>query len=523
MTVRNSVTPRAASTVNSYDLETDVLVVGYGAAGAAAAFEAAHTGAQVLVVDRAGGPGGASAMSGGEIYLGGGTPIQIACGYDDTPEAMAAFLKAALGTGADTAKIDEYCAGSVEHFQWLVDRGVPFKPSMWDAPTWVPPTDDGLMWLGENSWPFTELAHPAPRGHRPTANDFGGKLLMECLTAAAESAGATAQFDTYVTALIVADGDAADLASGDADQTAGRHPAVAPRVVGVVARRYGKELTIRARRGVVLTTGGFVDNDPMLADHAPELLGHTKVSAGTDDGSGIRMAQALGAAVRHMNAGQIGMSLIPGLAARGMVVNGLGRRFINEDTYPGRIGQSALYRNNMGGSWAGTDTAVWVIVDETGFEDVPEPQRWGVQPTHVAETPSELEELTGLPTGSLVGTIRRYNELATAGEDLDHHKSPRWLRPLVPPLAAIDVKAGIRPPAESGDRRGTGASVFTLGGLHTDIEGHVLDLDARPIPGLFAAGRAASGLHGFGYISGTSLGDGTFFGRRAGTAAARNA
>ncbi|MBL1078477.1 FAD-dependent oxidoreductase [Nocardia sp. 2] len=502
MTVRNSVTPRAAGEVSHFDIETDVLIVGYGAAGASAAYEAAHAGARVLIVDRSGGPGGASAMSGGEIYLGGGTPIQQACGYDDTPEAMAAFLSAALGSGADVAKIEEYSAGSVDHFHWLVDRGVPFKPSMWDAPTWVPPTDDGLMWLGENSWPFVELAKPAPRGHRPTANDFGGKLLMECLTEAAESAGAETLFDTYVTTLVVGD-----------DNT----------VVGAVARQYGRELTIRARRGVILTTGGFVDNDAMLEAYAPELLGHTKVSAGTDDGSGIRMAQALGAAVRHMSAGQVGISLIPGLAARGMVVNALGHRFINEDTYPGRIGQSALYRNNMGGSWAGDDTAVWVIVDEEGFEEVPEPQRWGVRPTHVAETAAELEELTGLPAGSLTATLTRYNEFATAGADLDHHKAPRWLRPLTAPFAAIDVKAGVRPPSEAGDRRGTGASVFTLGGLHTDLDGHVLDHDGGPIPGLFAAGRAANGLHGFGYISGTSLGDGTFFGRRAGTAAARNA
>lgn len=500
MTVRNSVTPRAAAAVSKYDIETDVLVVGYGAAGASAAFEAALAGARVLVVDRAGGAGGASAMSGGEIYLGGGTPIQAACGFDDTPEDMAAFLTAALGPSADPAKIAEYSAGSVEHFHWLVDRGVPFKPTMWDAPTWVPPTDDGLMWLGENSWPFTELAKPAPRGHRPTANDFGGKLLMECLTDAAESAGAETLFDTYVTNLVVAE-----------DRT----------VVGVVARRYGKEFTIRAHRGVVLTTGGFVDNDAMLADHAPQLLGHTKVSAGTDDGSGIRMAQALGAGVRHMGAGQVGMSLIPGLAARGMVVNARGQRFMNEDTYPGRIGQAALFRQNMGGAWAGGDTAVWVIVDEDGFEDVPEPQRWGVQPTHVAETPEELEQLTGLPAGSLVDAILRYNEFAVHGSDLDFHKAQRWLRPLTPPLAAIDVKAGVRPPSESGDRRGTGASVFTLGGLHTDIDGHVLDVNCDPIGGLFAAGRAANGLHGFGYISGTSLGDGTFFGRRAGTAAAR--
>ncbi|WP_227980569.1 FAD-dependent oxidoreductase [Nocardia spumae] len=491
MPVHHSVTPRPASEIAHYDIDTDVLVVGYGCAGAAAAFEAATAGARVLVLDRAGGPGGSSAMSGGEIYLGGGTPIQRACGFDDTPEDMAAYLGAALGPGADEAKIADYCEHSVEHFHWLVARGVPFKPSLWDAPAWVPPTDDGLMWLGENSWPFTEIARPAPRGHRPTANDFGGRLLMDCLASAAESAGITTLFDTAATTVIRAD-----------DGT----------VVGVVARRYGREVTIRARRGCVLTTGGFVDNDDMLAAHAPALLGHTKVSAGTDDGSGIRMAQAAGAAVRHMATGQVGISLVPGLAARGILVNDKGFRFVNEDTYPGRIGQAALFTQGM---------RVWVVLDEEAFEAVPEAERWGVRPTHVAETAGELGELMDLPPGALTATVTRYNEFASAGADPDQHKSPRWLRPLRAPLAAIDVRAGMRPPSESGDRRGTGASVFTLGGLHTDHDGRVLDLDGAPIPGLFAAGRAAVNLHGQGYISGTSLGDGTFFGRRAGSAAAR--
>ncbi|MFE7741357.1 FAD-dependent oxidoreductase [Nocardia sp. NPDC057455] len=491
MSDRNTVAPRAAADVRAYDIETDVLVIGYGCAGAAAAFEAAAGGARVLVLDRRSGPGGASALSGGEIYLGGGTPIQRACGFDDDPAAMAAFLSAALGPGADLHKITRYSEDSVAHFHWLADRGVPFKPTLWDAPAWVPPTDDGLMWLGENSLPFAELAAPAPRGHRPTATDFGGKLLMDRLAGAARSAGATALFDTRAVCLIVAD-----------DGT----------VLGVVARRYGTELAIRARRGVVLTTGGFVDNDAMLAAHAPKLLGHTKVSAGTDDGSGIRMAQALGAAVRHMATGQVGISLVPGLAVRGMVVNGYGQRFVNEDTYPGRIGQAALFRQGM---------RSWIVLDEQAFDDVPEPQRWGVRPTHVAETAEELAGLMGIPPAALADTVRRYNHFAASGVDPEFGKAPRWVRPLTPPLAAIDVRAGVRPPSESGDRRGTGASVFTLGGLHTSLDGAVLDIDGAPIPGLFAAGRAASNLHGEGYISGTSLGDGTFFGRRAGAAAAR--
>lgn len=482
------ITPRAAADVRHYDLETDVLVVGYGCAGAAAAFEAARAGAQVLVAERAGGPGGASALSGGELYLGGGTPIQHACGFRDTSDDMAAFLLAALGPGADEQKIAHYCDGSVEHFDWLVERGVPFAPRLWDSPSWVPPTDDGLMWLGENSWPFTELAAPAPRGHRPTANDFGGRVLMERLTAAADSVGVAARYDTYVTNLILDDGA----------------------VVGAVARQYGREYTIRVRRGCVLTTGGFVDNDKMLAAHAPKLLGHTKVSAGTDDGRGIRIAQAAGAGVRHMSAAQVGIALIPGMVARGMIVDDHGCRFINEDTYPGRIGQAALFNRDM---------KVWVIVDEQAYEDVPEAERWGVQPKYVADTADELGLLLGLPAGRLAETVQRYNTHAEHGADPDFHKSPRWLRPLSRPLAAIDVRAGVRPPGQAAARPGSGASVFTLGGLHTDLDGRVYNLDNEPIPGLFAAGRAASGLHAWGYISGTSLGDGTFFGRRAGLAA----
>ncbi|MGY1939151.1 FAD-binding protein [Nocardia gipuzkoensis] len=304
--------------------------------------------------------------------------------------------------------------------------------------------------------------------------------------------GAATLFDTRATCLIVA---------GDGT------------VAGAVARRYGAELAVRARRGVVLTTGGFVDNDAMLAAHAPKLLGHTKVSAGTDDGSGIRMAQAIGAGVRHMGTGQVGISLIPGLAARGMVVNGHGQRFVNEDTYPGRIGQAALFGQGM-------DT--WVVLDERAYDEVPERQRWGVRPTHVAETVEELAGLMGVPGAALRDTVRRYNEFATDGADPEFGKAARWVRPLEPPFAAIDVRAGVRPPAQAGDRRGTGASVFTLGGLHTSLDGAVLDIDGTAIPGLFAAGRAASNLHGEGYISGTSLGDGTFFGRRAGVAAGRD-
>jgi len=485
-----TVAPRPASEVSSWDDEADVLVVGYGCAGASAAWEAATAGSDVLVLERASGPGGTSALSGGEIYLGGGTTVQKACGFEDSPEAMAAFLRAALGPGVDEDKLAVYCAGSVDHFTWLADLGIPFLPSLYDDPSWMPPTDDGLMWLGERSWPFTELAKPAPRGHRPATGHFGGWLLMDKLAAAAKGAGARDAFDVYVERLVVDAG----------------------RVVGVIAKQYGEERAYRARHGVVLTTGGFVDDDEMLQQHAPRLLGMDKISCGGEDGSGIRMAQALGAAVKHMGAGQVGFHAVPAFMARGIVVNDRGQRFINEDTYPGRIGQAALFAQGMG---------CWVVLDEKGYEEVAPGERWGVLPHETAETLAELEQLTGLPDGSLQATVALYNEHAAKGEDPVCHKDRRWLRPLEPPYAAIDPTRSFRGPNDPAV--GSGAAVFTLGGLDTDVAGHVLHVDGQPIPGLYAAGRASSGLAAWGYISGTSLGDGTFFGRAAGRTAATDA
>lgn len=471
--------------------ETDVIVVGYGCAGAAAALEAAAVGADVLLLERFSGGGGSSALSGGEIYLGGGTPVQKACGFNDTVEDMQAFLTAALGPAADEAKIREYSRGSLDHFDWLTGHGVPFNPSLWDSPTWVPPTDDGLMWMGEKAWPFCDIATPAPRGHRVAADGFGGKVLMAHLRAAVEaSPRITVHTDTYAQRLIL-DGD---------------------RAAGVQARHFGDRRICLARRGVVLTTGGFADNKQMVALHAPRLAGLGVNSDGGDDGRGIAIAQAAGAAVKNMAAAQVGVTLIPGMAVRGMVVNDEGHRFINEDVYPGLIGQAALFRQQM---------RVWVILDEEGYEAVPEPERWGVRPHHVAETLEELERETGMPDGALQTTVGQYNLYAARGEDPYFHKAAEWLRPLRPPFAAIDVRRGMTSP-EGGEAAGGsgGAEVFTTGGLHSDVDARVLDLDGNPIRGLFAAGRSTSGLHGGGYVSGTSLGPGTFFGRRAGRSAA---
>ena len=121
---------------------------------------------------------------------------------------------------------------------------------------------------------------------------------------------------------------------------------------------------------------------------------------------------------------------------------------------------------------------------------------------------ADLEAEMGLPTGSLQTTVAAYNDGAARGEDPLLHKKPEWLRPIGTPVGAIDLRGN------------TGG--FTLGGLHTSLSAEVLNVSGEPIPGLFAAGRATAGLAAWGYASGVSLGDGSFYGRRAGRAAANS-
>src|SRR5215468_74200 len=98
--------PLPLGAVRGFDLEADVVVVGFGAAG-----------------------GGAAAISTGLVYLGGGTRVQRACGFEDSPEAMAAHVRLAAGARPDEERVRLYCEGSLEHFEWLCALGVAWNDS----------------------------------------------------------------------------------------------------------------------------------------------------------------------------------------------------------------------------------------------------------------------------------------------------------------------------------------------------------------------------------------------------------
>ncbi|MFI5720014.1 FAD-dependent oxidoreductase [Nocardia sp. NPDC051750] len=480
--------PLSAGEVTEWDRTTDVVVAGYGIAGVCASIEAARAGASVLILERTSGWGGAAALAGGFIYLGGGTPLQRALGFEDSPENMEKFMVAALGPGVDRDKIADYCRGSVEHYEWLVANGVPFKEEFWGEPGWEPPHDEGLMYSGgENAAPFNTVADPAPRGHVPqmsnkrTGSKGGGYMLMKPLAETAEKLGVAAEYDTRIQRLVV-DGD---------------------RVVGVVAKQYGKELTIRAERGVVLATGSFAYHDQMIEGFAPRLIGRPGAAIEEHDGIAIRVAQALGADLAHMDATEVAFFGDPQMLVRGILVNGRGQRYVPEDTYPGRIGQMTLFHQ---------DNQAYLIIGEAAYEESLTTETstpfFRQPPTWAAETIAELESDMGLPELALQTTVELYNKHAANGQDPLLGKKPEWTKQLEGPFAAFDM-------------RGFTAG-FTLGGLRTDLDSRVLHVGGAPIPGLFAAGRCTSGVCAGGYASGTSLGDGSFYGRRAGIAAAKN-
>ena len=475
--------------VAHWDRETDIAIVGFGGAGGCAAIEAADAGSSVTIFELASASGGSTALSSAEIYMGGrgGTRVQQACGFDDSTDAMFTYMMMCAGPQADEEKIRNYCENSRDHFQWLVDLGVPFKDSFHQERAIMCLTDDGLLYTGsEKAYPFAQQARPCPRGHNlQVEGDNGGPLFMKIVTDNVDKRDAiTVEYETRALTLIVDDDD---------------------RVVGLVIRQNQQELNVRARQGVILCAGGFVMNDEMVRKYAPMLTAGTeRIGNPGDTGSGILMGMAVGGAAVNMHEGFISLPYYPPASMTcGIVINDKGQRFINEDVYHGRLGAFVLRQQS---------DRIFFIVSVDQYGDYERVSYLGAQVAGTGETVEELERELGLREGTLQQTLAVYNEDCTRGEDTLFHKAAEWLEPLQPPLVALDITPG----------RGAFVPYFTLGGLDTLPTGEVVDAQRQIIPGLFAAGRTACGVvrRAEGYSSGMSVGDATFSGRLAGQRAA---
>lgn len=474
----------SSATGNANDIQwaetTDVIVVGFGAAGSAACIEASDAGAQVILVEATEDGGGSTAASGGTILMG-GTDLQKQFGIEDNVENYYTYLTAAAGANNSDEFVRVFADSSPDLYQWCVENGMDFASGSLVVDRQVNGDKAGiaLRYSGnEQARDFVKLTPAVPRGHTVQPSSTG-KEVFSALKNSVEKRGITIKYQTTASRLVVDD-------SG--------------RVVGIVATNSSDEVAIKATKGVVLTCGGFSDNKTMLQAYYPcsNPLGPNITSAGTENGTGILMAMDIGAATRRISCFQIGIPMVSNdeSLANSILINERGSRMIAEDEYNSFIGKAVI---------EAPTAKCYIIADPSWFtERATKTAGTAVATGSIEEIASQLQ----IDAASLRNTVDYYNESVGLEEDRQFGKSVRFLKALEGNnLAAYSY----------GPERCWTAS---CSGLWIDTSTHVCDWDGKVIPGLYAAGRNASTIYGWYVGSGSSVADALTFGRIAGKNAA---
>ena len=521
------------------DIEADVVVVGFGAAGAGAALEAAAANCAVVVLDRFTG-GGATALSGGVVYAGGGTRWQREAGVADSADAMFAYLSTEVGDAVSPGTLREFCAGSPEMLAWLERHGVPFHSSLCPDKTSYPSNRHYLYYSGSELSAHA-TAPPAPRGHRVHGRGTSGKVLYAHLARAVAASGARVVPQTTACELITGQ---AGRVTGVACRTLRGAPVwvraahrvlhrwsakpwvYAPKLgrllhrpVAALEGRHGRPLRVTARRGVVLAAGGFVASRPMLRENAPGYRGGLPLGTPGDDGSGIRLGRDAGGATAFLDRVSVWRFLSPPSALlTGLLVDRAGQRLCDESRYGAAIGDAVMTKGK-GQAWLLADRATVALARRQlrgpalWFQRF---QGWYLLTAARVSAPTVagVAAQAGIDPAGLAATVQAYNAAAAEGNADPAGKPAGLVRAQdQPPFSLIDCS--VRP------RLAYPAPMLTLGGLVVaEGTGQVCRADGTPVPGLYAAGRTAVGLCSHSYVSGLSLADCVFSGRRAGRHAA---
>ncbi len=496
----NSPAPTPAEGI-AWDHETDVVVVGLGGAGGAAAWEAGNAGSEVIILELAKTAGGSTNICGGLVTIGGGNALQKAAGFEDSPENFYNYLTAALGTGTDEEQCRTFAEQSPDMFTWLTEKiGVKFNPGV--NPLWpeTPNPTAGLTCTGdEYHMDYAAVSKAVHRTGwvdseaRPGGRDGSG-FFQPLLRAVEALPKVKIMYETAGEQLIY-----------DHDQK---------RVLGIKAKQGDKLLSIKARKAVILTAGGFAKNEDMVRTYCPAFSGVLALGTAGDNGVGIKMGQALGAALQNMHMAFSTSTVYAyitqegcagGPLSQGIIVNQFGSRFVAEDHYHSWIAEYMLQNHKPG-----KHLPSYLIFDAKMHDTLPDKSKESLEKAKVikANNIEELAKALGTSEGVLENTVQFYNSKATEGKDPLLNKRSQFIKPITTaPFYALEIIP---------------TSMFTAGGLRINAKAQVLSAETgAPIAGLYSAGRNAANVIAQQYGgSGTSVATCFVFGRIAGQNAA---
>lgn len=448
--------------------DVDVLVIGAGACGLAAAIAAHDAGAGVVITEKLDRPGGNSSLSTGSVPAA-GTRFQREAGIADSPERFLADLLRTSGASDCPDLVRRLVETSAATVEWLVDT-VGARLALVTA--------------------YKHVGHSVPRLHAPLSRR--GQDLVDDLLAAAESRGIP-------------------LAVGNAAKDLLRDGSGA--VVGAEIETAGGERQRILARKVILAVNGFAGNRELVARFCPEIAAAQYFGARGSTGEAVLWGEALGAALGNIGAYQ-GYAAVADphgsllswttIEKGGIIVNAAGRRFGDESS--GYSGFTPAVMAQGGPCFAIFDQKIFAVAALE--EEFLELAKYGGIKS--AGTPGELAAFHGLDARAIAATIESYNAAAGGAEPDAFGRRDFGLAPLTGTLHICRVVPGL---------------FHTQGGLMVDGDGRVLRPDGRPIANLFAGGGAAAGLSGragaAGYASGNGLLSAIGLGRLAGLAAAR--
>lgn len=543
-----------------WEREADVVVVGSGAAGLTAALTAAEGELAVELFEKSSLIGGTTSVSGGGVWVPGNKHM-LAMGLDDSrAEAVEYAMASTDGLAPDPELVEVYVEKSVEAIEFLEARSPvtffvaevfsdyylerpgsrrvgrtldnePFAARTelggWDARVRRGPHYMQLT-LDENSSGGADGADrgggAGARGHdrgltaiaaeREAAGiRTGGEALVTRLLRGALNYGTSVHTDAPVRRLILSDDHV---------------------VLGVRVQLHGVELNVRARRGVVLATGGFEWNQELVRAH----LGIRELrpaSPPTNTGDGVLMAMEAGALVANMTEAwwfpvtstgtltfeghpmhNVGT---PRAEAGCITVNRNGRRFTNEAACYMDLGRT--FRAYDAVTASRPNEVAWSIFDQRVRDRIELADLVPGRPTpawvHEAQTIEELAGEIGLDPNTLADEVRRFNGFVATGNDQDFGRGTLWFEGFASggtspeqALAPIEQRPFYALRLHNG-------ALGTCGGPRVDAHGRVLAARGGVVEGLYAAGNAAASVFGPGYpAGGATLGPAITFAYLAG-------